>query len=57
MKTLIKNVNKIVSYQYYNFIMKKVNKKDKNKNFGKNKLGCTKRRKYKKNIEKVGKVG
>ncbi len=42
-KALMEDVNKTASCQGYNFVMKEGNKKDKNGNMGKVKLGCTQR--------------
>ncbi len=56
-KTLMDDVNKTASRQGYNFVIKGGNKKDKNGDLRKVKLGCTKRGEYKKNVGKVEEVG
>ncbi len=54
---LIEDVNKTASRQGYNIVMKGENKKDKNSNFRKVKLSCTKGGEYKKNVGEVREVG
>ena len=56
-KILMEDVNKTASRQCYNVVMKRGNKKDKNGDLRKVKLGCTKRGEYKKNVEEVEEVG
>ena len=56
-KALIEDVNKTASCQGYNVVMKGRNKKDKNGDLRKVKLGCTKRGEYKENVKEVGEVG
>ncbi len=56
-KTLMEDVNKTASRNGYNVVMKGGNKKDKNGNLRKVKLGCTKGGEYKENVGEVGEVG
>ena len=55
-KALMEDVNKTVIGQGYNVVMKGGNKKDKNGNLHKVKLGCTKGGEYKENVREVRKV-
>ena len=56
-KALMEDVNKTASRQGYNVVMKGGNKKDKNGDLRKVKLGCTKGGEYKENVGEVGEVG
>ncbi len=56
-KALMEDINKTASRQVYNIVMKRGNKKDKNGDLRKVKLGCTKGGEYKENLEEVRKVG
>ncbi len=56
-KAFMDDVNKTASCQGYNFVMKRGNKNNKNGDWRKVKLGCTKRKEYKENVEEVGEVG
>ncbi len=56
LKTLMEDINKTASRQGYNVVMKRGNKKDKNGDLHKVKLGCTKGGKYKENVQEVGEV-
>lgn len=55
-KVLMDDVNKTASRQGYNVVMKGGNKKDKNGNLRKVKLGCIKEGEYKENVREVGEV-
>ncbi len=50
------DVNKTASCQGYHFVMKGKNKKDKNGNLRKVKLGCTKGERYKENVGEIREV-
>ncbi len=54
---LMEDVHKTASRQFYNFVMKGGNKKDKNGDLHMVKLGCTKRGEYKENVVEVREVG
>ncbi len=56
MKAFMEDVNKTASRQGYNVVMKGGNKKDKNGDLRKVKLGCTKGEEYKKNVGEVEEV-
>ncbi len=50
----MEDVNKTASHQGYNVLMKREDKKDKNGDLRKMKLGCTKGGEYKEDVEEVG---
>ncbi len=56
-KALMEDVNKTTSRKGYNIVMEGGNRKDKNGDLRKLKLGCTKGGEYKENAGKVGEVG
>ncbi len=56
-KALMEDVNKTLSRQGYNVVMKRGNKKDKNGDLRKVKLGCTTGGEYKENVGEVEEVG
>lgn len=55
-KALMEDVNKTASRQGYNVVMKGRNRKDKNGDLRKVKLGCTKGGEYKENVGEIGEV-
>ena len=57
LKALMEDVDKTASCQGFNVLMKRGNKKDKNGDLRKVKLGCTKGGEYKENLREVGEVG
>ena len=57
LKALMEYIDKTASCQGFNVVMKRENKKDKNGDLRKVKLGCTKGGEYKENVREVGEVG